>query len=648
MVGYTYKELFNQDSVDKQLTIAYEGSEITNEDLYSESFELTESICSQNELRFGSCEASVIKFKIANTVDSLMNKWLTVSQVLAGKDDTPFRYGKYKVYSDVPSGDRNYRNITAYDAMYDIINAEMVTWYDGLAFPITMRDFRDSFFAYIGVEQEEIELIQDDMTIEKTIDADSISGKQIITAICELNGVFGHINRQGLFDYVSLAKRKSLIYPNSDIFPGTNIYPGMEISVDEENFYPSQELYPSDDLFPISSQLDGLSAHEILQNKYISCEYEDFETKIISKVQIRQEENDIGAIYGSGTNTYIVQDNFLVYEKSSSDLNQIARKLFAKINGVYYRPFKATLQGNPCIEVGDVVIVHTRYKEVESYVLERTIKGIQALRDTFESKGVYEYEEKINSVHKEIKQLKGKTNKLERTVEKTVLSIKDIEAGVQSAIKQLADSVAVSIDENGNIITSLTLDRNGMTFVGDKAVFQFKNFSLDENGNVYVNGRYESTTPDGVKSIEINNNMVRFYSWAENGEEVGRVGSLHNAHTGKNFLGITCEQGDSLTFGYFSGNEITQVISFDSSEPNKTPYIANTASGTLFEHNPNGGVKVEHGLIKEWNMFTILNHTLPVISGITWNSTGIKSLTITHLEIRDGLICDSRTETINY
>lgn len=496
MIEHAYKELYNQDSVDKQFVITYEGGEITNEDLYSESFELIESLCSQNELRFGSCEASMIKFKIANVVEALKDKWMTVSQVLAGKNNTPFQYGRYKVYSDVPSGDRNYRNITAYDAMYGVINAEMVEWYDGLTFPITMLDFRNSFFAYLGLEQVKVELVNDDMLIEKTIDADSISGKQIITAICELNGVFGHINRQGLFDYVSLVKRKQMIYPGMGIYPGSGIYPSMMVDnfgtviYPSEDLYPSDELYPIDDLCPTDEIIRNYEHESISKSRYISCEHEDFETQLISKLQIRQEENDIGVIHGTGINTYIVQDNFLVYGKSSIELKQIASRMFTKINGVYYRPLKVALRGNPCVEVGDVVVVHTKYKEVESYVLERTIKGIQALRDTFESKGVYEYEEKVNSVSKEIKKLKGKTNVLERTVEQARSEIKDVESGMRTQIKQLSDSVAVVVDKSGKVITNLTLDRNGMSFIGDKVVFKSDNFNLDEEGNLSISGRY--------------------------------------------------------------------------------------------------------------------------------------------------------------
>ena len=204
MIDYTHADLFTKDSVKKDLILNFGDFEIGNNRLYSEGFELSESLCTRNELRFGCCEASVLKFKCRNEFGQLKDKWFDVSMVLNGNADEPFQIGSYKVFSDEPSGDRKYKNVTAYDAMYDIINTDVTAWYNDLVFPITLKSFRTDFFKNLGIEQVEKTLVNDDVVIEKTIDTNKISGKQVITAICEINGVFGHINRQGLFDYVSL------------------------------------------------------------------------------------------------------------------------------------------------------------------------------------------------------------------------------------------------------------------------------------------------------------------------------------------------------------------------------------------------------------------------------------------------------------
>ena len=439
MVEYKYSELFWKDSIDKQVKIAYDGGIITNEDLYSEEFELGESLCSESELRFGCCEAGVLKFKVANIFQPLKDKYLTVTETINGNTDAPFEFGRYKVYSDKPTADRRYREITAYDAMYDIINAEVSDWYNVLlpdkTSAVTMKQFRTSFISHFGLEQEEIDLVNDSMVVEKTIEPSELSGKDVITAICEINGCFGHIGRNGKFKYVFLPKYIQGLWPANDLYPADNLYPRN----------PNTER--------IGSFL------------YINCEYEDYVTQNITKIQIRQKENDIGAIVGTGNNCYIVEDNFLVYGKSAEDLEDIAGNMFSIISDVSYRPFSAECKGNPCLEVGDAVRLATRYEIIESYVLKRTLKGIQALRDNYEATGEEYRSTQVNSVHKSIIQLKGKTNVLTRTIEETNSKIVDVESGLSSEIKQTAtdiraevkntvDGLSSSIEQTAESITS--------------------------------------------------------------------------------------------------------------------------------------------------------------------------------------------------
>lgn len=472
MNDYKYKELFNQDSMDKQITIAYAGGKFTNEEIHSEEYELRESLCSEGELRFGACEASTLKFKIANIAEGLKNQWLTVQLILDGNATDPFQFGRYKVYSDVPSGDRNYRDITAYDAMYDIINADVAAWYNSLKFPMTLKAFRDSFFNYMGIRQEVAELINDWIEVEETIDTASISGKMVITAICEINGAFGRINRNGNFEYVRLEQKA-------------------------EGLFPANDLYPADNLYPADSK-----AEKIQKSLYISAEYEDFKTQAITKLQIREKEGDIGAIAGTGDNCYIVQDNFLVYGKDSKTLALIAEKLLSVIGNITYRPFKATLKGNPCLEVGDPVRLYTRRQVIESYVLDRTLKGVQSLKDSVSANGVYEYAEKVNSITQQVKQLKGKTNVLIRTVEETKSTISDVENDLQSQITQNAGLIEQKVTK-GTVSSSMSMEPDKVAIKSNRISIESDNFKLSENGDVEMKDGIATNLTINGGNIEI-------------------------------------------------------------------------------------------------------------------------------------------------
>lgn len=517
MVNYKYGDLFKKDTVDKQLSIVSDDGKIniTNTELHQEKFELTESLCSEQELTFGSCEAAMIKFTVSNTFLPMKGRWMTVRMSLGGHTDVPFQFGRYKVDSDTPTADRTCRDVVAYDALYDILNADVAAWYntvfpsheeqqtdkDGnkttvtVYDPVTMKQFRNSFFKHFGIEQADIALINDNMSIEKTVAVtpssetssdteesstigESVSGKEVLSCICEINGCMGHMGRDGKFHYIYLEQ---------------NI----------QGLYPRNNLYPADDLFPRDPK-----SNRIGKDLYISAEYEDFLVKTINKLQIREQKNDIGVIVGTGDNAYVIEDNFLVYGKGTKELKGIAKNILSKIRGIVYRPFTADCKGNPCLEVGDAVRLPTRYELIESYILKRTLKGIQALRDDLEADGEEYRTNGANGIQKSILKLKGKSNVLERTIEKTQSTIENKEEQLISRITQTADTIRTEVKNTKEGLESSinqTASEIKMTVAGSEDVWDTTGYTiaitsygapdsiLDSKGNkVYPADKYKN------------------------------------------------------------------------------------------------------------------------------------------------------------
>lgn len=447
MVNYQYSNLFLKDSVDKQLNIVSDDGKIniTNTELHQEKFELTESLCSESELTFGACEAGMIKFTVSNVFLPMKGKWLTAKMTLDGHEDKPFQIGRYKVYSDTPTADRTCRDVVAYDALYDILSSDVTDWYNQILpqkdSKVTLKQFRDSFFNHFGVEQEEVSLVNDEMIIEKTVEVkasssgssdtaekstigEAISGKEVLFCILEINGCMGNIGRVGKFRYVYLTQEM-------------------------QGLYPANDLYPADDLYPRNPKSTSIS-----KSQYISAQYEDYIVRTIDKLQIREKENDIGAIVGDGGNTYVIEGNFLVYGKGTKELNEIGEKTLSKIKGIIYRPFSADCKGNPCLEVGDAVRLTTKYELIETYILKRTLKGIQALRDDLEADGEEYRTSKVNGIQRSILQLKGKSNTLERSIEETKSTIVDVEKGLQSQITQTATEIRSEVKNTTDGLSS--------------------------------------------------------------------------------------------------------------------------------------------------------------------------------------------------
>lgn len=493
------KDLYYGDSVYKKMNIEILGTDIVinNSMREQDTFTLTEMLCDGSELKFGSCLPNKISFIGREIPLSLKGKKLKPVEILEGNEDDPFVYGTYTVQSDVPTSDRTKREITAYDAMYDIINADMKSWYAGLPFPMTLRQFRDSFFAYFGVTQKETTLVNDDMTVNKTLvatqtDSEStiteestISGKTVIEAICEINGVFGNINRDGLFEYVEL---KQIIDP----------------------LYPADNLYPSDDLFPRDPNTISMTGH------YITFDYEDFQTKQITQLEIRPSDDSAGAKVGTSGNNYVVSGNFLVSDKTGSELESIAANTLSIIRKASYTPIKSSeIVGNPCIELGDPIRFNTTREIVESYVLQRTLTGIQNKRDSIVSPGAETYNQNPNSIRDQIASVQRRTNKLERTADHTLSELTNLDENTSSRFEQTAEQIQqeVSSRENADseIKASLTLkiDRTDDGTIislingsADKIHFNANNmftvdspnFTVDENGQLEIGGNFIADT----------------------------------------------------------------------------------------------------------------------------------------------------------
>lgn len=484
------KEMYFKEYADKQMLISVDGTKIAfdNSMIESEAFEMDESLCSESELKFGSCEANSVKFTVHDSPGSIVGKNITITETVDGDTENPFQYGKYKVYSDVPSSDRSKRQITAYDAMYDIINADVKAWYSELSFPMTLKAFRDSFFAYLGIAQVETSLVNDSMTVNKTIVAtqtddssavteeSAISGKKVVTAICEINGCFGNINREGKFEYVFLKAITSALYPAEDLFPADNV-------------------------FPSDANTESMTGH------YITFDYEDFQSKAITQLEIKTSEDNAGAIVGTAGNNYSITGNFLVSDKTGAELEQIANNLLPVMKQAAYTPIKScTTVGNPCLEIGNPIRFNTSREIVETYILQRTLTGVQSKRDSISAQGTQTHSAKVNSIRDAIESVQKRTNKLERNADHLQSTYEDLEDQTNTKFEQTANSISAEVDraqkaegqldaslelklgrdENDQVVSMLNASADHIVLRGNRLIVECSNFELDALGRVHI------------------------------------------------------------------------------------------------------------------------------------------------------------------
>jgi len=542
-------QTFKMRFYDKDINFLYPGEDVwPSDDLFPiddtpmltvgpdqiccESFSLTQTICDNASLTFGQCGAAMIEVTVADVLMDLTGKWFALSIEVGGYE---MMLGIYKVDSFERQADRRLKKIVAYDRMLNFA-VDVAEWYQGLTFPMSLKQFRTALCEHAGVPQKEVTLPLDDMQITKTIDPTQISGRDVMKAICEINGCFGQIDATGKFKYVFLGAA---------------------------GLYPSEELYPAEDLFPSELKGETLSHHK-------EARYEDFLVYGIDQVQIRQEEGDVGAVYGGGKNSYIVQGNFLVYGKSAADLFNIAATLHHNISGKSYRPCKIVTAALPWVEPGDGIICYTSDDVIETYCLKRTLKGIQAMMDTFEAQGTRERKQNFG-IQTQIIQLEGKSAVIKKSVEEVSVRVTDLKEETEAQFKVTADqilqevtrakqaeaSLSIKADQiaasvkdfkeeteaqfkitanqilqkvsKGDVSSQLSIESDKVTISGNRLIVNSTNFQLDGNGNATFSGDVRGSRVYGSKliggEIDINGG---FFSAAD--DEI-YVGEFYTTYT---------------------------------------------------------------------------------------------------------------------
>ncbi len=362
--------------------------------MYSDSMRLSEKLVDSSSIEFVGCIASMFKIQVNNLKEDVKGKKITATIHTEGTESEPVTLFNGVVDSAMKQSNKRIKEIVAYDELYTKGNTDVSAWYKSLAFPITLKALRNSLFACIGIEQVEATLPNDNVQIKKQYNPSSLQALSVIKALCQINGVFGIINRDNKFEYRILGAIETGLY-----MP----------------FYPSADTFPG-----VSRSALGLDNVNLMDFPYYkSVDYEEYVVKPVDKITIRQSESDEGVTYGSGSNNYIIQGNMFTYGLSNDVLLQIAANIYPNIQGFSYHPFKSINNGLPFMECGVNAAEYTMidweatedsgdiiYEKKSFYILNRELSGIQALKDSYSAEGEEYQTEFITDLQTQIDTLK--------------------------------------------------------------------------------------------------------------------------------------------------------------------------------------------------------------------------------------------------
>lgn len=401
------KKLYIKDGTPIELEVKFKDNAfptIKGSDVLSEQMTLHESICEEEQLKFGGCNASSFELTVFNLNSGI--KGYEIEPVLITKK-TEIPLGVFYVETIEKYAGKDYKKLTAYDKMR-YFDVDVKDWYDSLTFPISVKNFRDSLCNYVGVEQNDVTLIADNVMLTKELDSSNgINGLSLMKQICEISGVFGRMDRYGKLDYLSL--ESSMLLLADDLFPANDLYPSAG-SGDSENS------------FNISTSL--MYEHPLV---------EDFFTSNIDGVIIVDSEG-AQVLTEYNQNPYYVQDNFVIMGQTHETIMALANALLSKISSISYRPINSSkIKGQPYVECGDFISGEVNGYGFEAYVFQRDLTGIKALRDAYLCKGKEMLENDMNGVTAQLQ-------RLNKTTERVKTSVQVTEKGLESEVKRATDA----------------------------------------------------------------------------------------------------------------------------------------------------------------------------------------------------------------
>ena len=468
------------------------GIDLTDTDLYG-GVKYTHDINPENDFMYGCASSASIEFTIDNSdnkADEYMNIDFYWSCQMNG-DTQYFQKGKFRVV-DIKKN-KNKATIIGYDLMYDLEkNAD--EWIASLTYPISLKDMISSMATKIGMT---INIPADEnnfnLTVKQNFITKNVTYRQILGYIGQLTNTF-FIHYWGAIE-------------------------GRKYTTN-------------------STVIDN--------SKYINITMADYIIDPIDKLQIQSTFDDIGYVVGTGSNTYIITENPLVFSSENDiQVKLIALYMLDELKTITYTPMKFSTYNDFGIEVGDILTINGK----TCYVMKKTIKASGC---EFECVGNKRRETQKTEQNSAITALNNKTNELVRTVDET-----------KSTITSIQGSITNIQDEQGNITSQMATITTEQSEIKQTAQGLTSTVSSIQTSLQNLDGEVE-TLSSTVSTVQQTATGLTS-TVTQQGETISEIRqdldkidiSGYVTFTDLKTSGSTTINGDNITTGYISANRIS-------------------------------------------------------------------------------------------
>lgn len=167
----------------------------------------------------------------------------------------------------------------------------------------------------------------------------------------------------------------------------TDLFSGVELN--NSRLYPATTLYPDNALYPDGA---ALSSEKNMYSKLWADEgnIQSWRNLIITYKGLDEnnQEKDFTLqrqVNADGTQDYNMSDNWIFKNLvwTAEEVGDYADAMVAKMRNITWFPFEMWCAGLPYLETGDELEISIGETTYTSYVLQRQLKGIQNLQDTY-------------------------------------------------------------------------------------------------------------------------------------------------------------------------------------------------------------------------------------------------------------------------
>lgn len=167
----------------------------------------------------------------------------------------------------------------------------------------------------------------------------------------------------------------------------TDLFAGVELN--QSRLLPQIDLYPDTALYPAGAQSSSFKSMysklwadegNVQKWRNLIITYKGLDENNQEKEFTLQRQ-----INADGTQDYNMSDNWLFKNLiwTSQKVGDYADAMVAKMRDITWFPFEMWCAGIPYLETGDEIEITVNQSTYTSYVLQRQLKGIQNLQDTF-------------------------------------------------------------------------------------------------------------------------------------------------------------------------------------------------------------------------------------------------------------------------